>query len=357
MPNVYTRTGDKGDTGLFGGSRVPKQSLRVEAYGTVDEANAALGQAKAQLPPGGWRRRVHHVQQRLFVLAAELASDAEGAKLLAGKISGEDVTDLERLIDDCLAITGPQRGFVVPGRDERSAAFHQARTVVRRAERRVLTLAETEPVRPEIVTYLNRLSDAGYALARLTETWRDEELERTVRAAVDKVLAGGSAPDPEGSGELALLVDAAARRELAGSPPTHEFDLRAAKRAAELAEGRAAELGVPVVIAAADAGGNLILLHRMPGALLAASEVAINKAWSAVAFKTGTENLAAMARDDGPFPGLADTNSGRVVLFGGGKPVFVNGQLVGALGISGGSPEQDIEIATCALQGWTVDGR
>ena len=188
MPNVYTRTGDKGDTGLFGGSRVPKQSLRVEAYGTVDEANAALGAAKAMLPAGQWRRRVHDVQQRLFVLAAELASDPEGATILANKINADDITDLEHLIDDCLAVTGPQREFVVPGRDDRSGAFHQARTVVRRAERRVLTLAETEPVRPELITYLNRLSDAVYSLARLAETWRDEEIERIVRDAVAKVL-------------------------------------------------------------------------------------------------------------------------------------------------------------------------
>ena len=114
MPNIYTRTGDKGDTGLFGGSRVPKQSLRVEVYGTVDEANAALGAAKAMLPPGPWRLRVHAVQQRLFVLAAELASDEQGAAILAGKVDQDDITDLEHLIDDCLAITGPQREFVVP---------------------------------------------------------------------------------------------------------------------------------------------------------------------------------------------------------------------------------------------------
>lgn len=154
MPAVYTRTGDKGDTGLFGGSRVAKQSLRVEAYGTVDEANAALGEAKAGLDDGPWRARLHHVQQRLFVLAAELASDAEGIAALADTIAQPDIDDLERLIDDCLAITGPQRAFVVPGRDHRSARFHHARTVVRRAERRTLTLAESEPVRPELIKYL-----------------------------------------------------------------------------------------------------------------------------------------------------------------------------------------------------------
>ena len=100
MPAVYTRTGDTGSTGLFGGSRVAKQSLRVEAYGTVDEANAALGQAKAGLEPGPWRDRIHGVQQRLFVLGAELASDTAGAQHAGGPGLGaaggeEDVGDAD----------------------------------------------------------------------------------------------------------------------------------------------------------------------------------------------------------------------------------------------------------------------
>ena len=402
MPHVYTRTGDKGDTGLFGGSRVPKQSLRVEAYGTVDEANAALGAAKAMLPAGQWRRRIHDVQQRLFVLAAELASDPEGATILANKINADDITDLEHLIDDCLAVTGPQREFVVPGRDDRSGAFHQARTVVRRAERRVLTLAETEPVRPELITYLNRLSDAVYSLARLAETWRDEEIERIVRDAVAKVLGTPSKQAQPDREERAARVEttrqpknrpnpghhgfdtASSPSEQAGSTnftraklaqPDHEplgeqsapapsrgrtpvrrFDLAAAKRIAERAEARSAELGVPVVIAAADAGGNLMLLHRIEGALLASIEIAINKAWSAVAFQAPTATLGPLATGDGPLPGLADTNSGRVVLFGGGVPVHVDGELAGAIGISGGTAEQDVDIATCALQDWNTIG-
>ena len=372
MPHVYTRTGDKGDTGLFGGSRVPKQSLRVEAYGTVDEANAALGAAKAMLPAGQWRRRVHDVQQRLFVLAAELASDPEGAAILANTINADDITDLEHLIDDCLAVTGPQREFVVPGRDDRSGAFHQARTVVRRAERRVLTLAETEPVRPELITYLNRLSDAVYSLARLAETWRDEEIERIVRDAVAKVLGTPSKQAQPDREERAARVETTPSKPVEpdheplgeqsapapsrGRTPVRRFDLAAAKRIAERAEARSAELGVPVVIAAADAGGNLMLLHRIEGALLASIEIAINKAWSAVAFQAPTATLGPLATGDGPLPGLADTNSGRVVLFGGGVPVHVDGELAGAIGISGGTAEQDVDIATCALQDWNTIG-
>ena len=293
--------------------------------------------------------------------------------------------------------------------------------MVRRAERRVLTLAETEPVRPELIKYLNRLSDAVYSLARLAETWRDEEIERIVRDAVAKVLGTPSKqvePDREERAarvettpskpvepdrdEGAVRVEttrqpknrpnpghhgfdtASSPSEQAGSTnftraklaqPDHEplgeqsaptpsrgrtparrFDLAAAKRIAERAEARSAELGVPVVIAAADAGGNLMLLHRIEGALLASIEIAINKAWSAVAFQTPTATLGPLASGDGPLPGLADTNSGRVVLFGGGVPVHVDGELAGAIGISGGTAEQDVDIATCALQDWNTIG-
>ena len=141
-----------------------------------------------------------------------------------------------------------------------------------------------------------------------------------------------------------------------GRTPARRFDLAAAKRIAERAEARSAELGVPVVIAAADAGGNLMLLHRVEGALLASIEIAINKAWSAVAFQAPTATLGPLASGDGPLPGLADTNSGRVVLFGGGVPVHVDGELAGAIGISGGTAEQDVDIATCALQDWNTIG-
>lgn len=327
MPAIYTRTGDKGDTGLFGGSRVAKQSLRVEAYGSVDEANAALGEAKARLRDGcPWRERLHAVQHRLFVLAAELASDAEGAARLGGTIDEADIADLERLIDDCLAVTGPQRFFVVPGRDERSAAFHTARTVVRRAERRTLTLADHEPVRAELIRYLNRLSDAVYALARLTETWADRDrIERIVRDAVTRGVTGATAV------------------------PADDPCLRTATGLAAAAERRARQLGVPVVIAVVDAAGHPVVLHRMTGSLLASIDIASNKAWSSAAFRKTTAELGELAAAGGPLPGLADGNAGRVVLFGGGVPLFDGDRLLGGFGVSGGTVEQDIDIVRHAL--------
>lgn len=328
MPNVYTRTGDKGDTGLFGGSRVPKQSVRVEAYGAVDEANSAIGMAKAQLAvdrdeQSQWRDRVHQIQQRLFVLAAELASDAKGAEILADKIATEDVDNLERVIDDCLEITGKQRNFVVPGRDVRSAAFHQARTITRRAERRVLTLAEDEPLRPELIKYLNRLSDALFAIARLAETW----------AAMDMI---------------ADRVRAELANQQKGKQMASDDEVLArAHRLINAAHQRASEIGLPVCAAVVDAGGNLVAFERMSGSLLGSIEVAIGKAWSAAAFKMSTRQLGEAA--DGPLPGIDSINAGKVVLFGGGIPLYDGEQLVGGLGISGGTVEQDEDVMNYAL--------
>lgn len=147
MANLYTKTGDKGQTSLVGGSRVSKSSLRVECYGTIDEANSMLGLAYAQTDREYIRTTVHRIQGRLFALGAELASDEQGAAGLTGKISEEDVAFLEGVVDKCTETTGKQTHFVIPGVDPASAALHVARTIVRRAERHVVALAEHEPVR------------------------------------------------------------------------------------------------------------------------------------------------------------------------------------------------------------------
>ena len=345
MPNVYTRSGDKGMTGLFGGSRVPKQSPLVEAYGTVDEANSTIGEAKAAMTDPTIRATLHHIQQRLFTLAAELASDAAGREILDNKIGADDVTELEHLIDECLAVTGPQRNFVVPGRDQISGILHRARTVVRRAERRVLTAGEYEEIRPDVIKYLNRLSDALYALARLAEHRHDlAHVEQLVREAVERTLAApAGAAAPNGSEEGSTVTDAQ------GGSALPRYDLATLKLLAEAAERKAAEVGVPCVFAGVDQGGNLMLLERMAGSLLVSIEAAQSKAFTAAAFGRPTAELKDLSGPGGEIPGIQNFNNGRVVVFGGGLPVFVDGELAGGIGVSGGTPDQDESIITYAL--------
>jgi cob(I)alamin adenosyltransferase len=166
---IYTRTGDRGETGLFGGERVPKDHPRVAAYGAVDELNAAVGLARALDPPAFEDELLQRIQRQLFTVGAELATPdpARLANALGGPPTGEsDVTELEQAIDRLEAGLPPLKAFILPGGSPRGAALHVARTVCRRAERRVVGLARQTAISPAIVRYLNRLSDLLFVLAR-----------------------------------------------------------------------------------------------------------------------------------------------------------------------------------------------
>jgi cob(I)alamin adenosyltransferase len=163
---IYTKTGDDGTTGLFGGARVPKASARVEAYGTVDEANAAVGVARATKLDPGIDAVLAQVQVDLFTLGAELACvPGKEEKLRMTLLAPTDAERLERAIDEAEVGLPPLTNFVLPGGTPQAAALHLARTVSRRAERAVLALADPPP-RKELVVYLNRLSDLLFVLAR-----------------------------------------------------------------------------------------------------------------------------------------------------------------------------------------------
>jgi cob(I)alamin adenosyltransferase len=164
---IYTRTGDKGETGLFGGVRVAKDDARVEAYGTIDEANAAIGVALAHCYVPLVHRVLCEVQSDLFTLGAELSSAAgHEARLGIPLLTHDDAARLEQAIDEAEAPLPPLKNFILPGGPPDVAALHLARTIVRRAERRVLTLAKRETVRTEVLVYLNRLADLLFVLAR-----------------------------------------------------------------------------------------------------------------------------------------------------------------------------------------------
>lgn len=163
---IYTKTGDDGTTGLFGGARVDKASARVEAYGTVDELNSTVGIARATKLDPFAEGVLAQVQVDLFTLGAELACvPGKEDKLAMTLVDGDDAARLERAIDDAEKELPPLKTFVLPGGSAQAAALHLARTVCRRAERAVLALDDT-PARTDVVIYLNRLSDLLFTLAR-----------------------------------------------------------------------------------------------------------------------------------------------------------------------------------------------
>jgi cob(I)alamin adenosyltransferase len=164
---IYTRTGDDGSTGLFGGARLPKDDPRVEAYGTVDEANACIGLARAESLPAELDAMLSRLQSDLLVLGAELACvPGHEARLPVNLLGESDIERLERTIDDLETGLTPLKNFILPGGTRAGAALHLARTVARRAERRALRAQLTTPIRGLLVVYLNRLSDLLFVLAR-----------------------------------------------------------------------------------------------------------------------------------------------------------------------------------------------
>ena len=164
LTRIYTRGGDKGETSLGDGSRVAKQALRVAAFGTVDEANAALGLARLHAE-GEVDRALERIQNELFDLGADLATPDGGAEG-ALRILGTQVERLEHEIDAWNAALAPLSSFVLPGGTPLAAHLHLARTITRRAERLVAALAAAEKVNPEALKYLNRLSDHLFVLSR-----------------------------------------------------------------------------------------------------------------------------------------------------------------------------------------------
>jgi cob(I)alamin adenosyltransferase len=167
---IYTRTGDGGDTGLFGGGRVSKDHLRVEAYGTVDELNAALGVSREALEDPELLGRLGTVQQDLFVLGASLATPGveDGtAKPTTPELPLQRIGEMESWIDEATDETPELRTFILPGGTRGAAALHLARTVCRRTERAVVRLGQAAGVEEGVIMYLNRLSDLLFALARL----------------------------------------------------------------------------------------------------------------------------------------------------------------------------------------------
>lgn len=173
---IYTKTGDKGDTGLFGGKRVSKGELRIEAYGTVDELNAYTGMLRDQEVNSGRKDILIDIQDRLFTIGSILATEPGNQKVKIPALSDQDITRLENEIDSMDSELSPMKSFVLPGGHPSVSFGHITRTVCRRAERLVIRLHEQESVNELVIKYLNRLSDYFFVLCRkMTAELKAEE--------------------------------------------------------------------------------------------------------------------------------------------------------------------------------------
>jgi len=171
---IYTRTGDKGETGLFGGVRVPKDSTRVEAYGSVDETNSAVGLVRSVLSDHEIDLVLQDLQKDLFAAGADLSNPKKGKEKL--RITADRVSELERIIDRFESELPPLHAFILPGGCRAGASLHFARSAARRAERRIVTLSRKEEINEQLIPYVNRLSDLLFVLARVVNH-REKQIE------------------------------------------------------------------------------------------------------------------------------------------------------------------------------------
>ena len=180
---IYTKTGDKGETALYGGTRVSKASARVESYGTIDELNSFIGFAKTEITVEKVLNQLTKIQFDLFTVGSESATPTDKLTLANGKsrlslvISETEIEELENWMDDLEEELQPLQYFILPGGGKAATSLHICRTVCRRAERSLVFLNETEAVRPELIKYLNRLSDYLFVLARYMSKINNESEE------------------------------------------------------------------------------------------------------------------------------------------------------------------------------------
>ncbi len=323
---VYTRGGDAGQTSLLGGVRVDKDDLRIEVYGTMDEGTSALGLARATTHYDDLCRHIIDLQGELIPVMSE-AAFVPGGKALKFElpcVQPSQVERLERLIDRYNEEWIQTGQFVRPGGSPASAALDMARAIFRRAERRLVSLNRQEAVNPHLIKYINRLSDLLYVLARIDE---QRSLIETITRNLPAELNTAVSPNGRSQGDIAM-----------------ELTLKECDRLVEAGMKKAQEIGVPMVLAVVDQNGDVIEARRMDDALIVSVTLAPHKAYTAATVRLPTHELAAVSQPGQSLYGI-DVNLPKITLVGGGLPLRKDGKVVGAVGVSGGSVEQDIAVA------------
>ena len=322
---VYTRGGDAGQTSLLGGIRVDKDDARIEVYGTLDEGTSMLGMARATTQYDDLCRHIIDIQGELIPIMAEAAfvKGEKELKFVVPQVKPEQVTRLEGIIDFYNQEWIQTGQFVRPGGSQASGMIDMARAIFRRAERRLISLNRHEALNPHLMKYVNRLSDLLYVLARIDE-------QRTlIQTIVDNLPHGGETAviPPNGQGEIDM------------APTLKECD-----RMVEAGMKKAKEIGCPMVLTVVDQNGDIIESRRMDDALVVSITLAPHKAYTAATVRLATHELAKVAQPGQPLYSI-DVNLPKITLVGGGLPLTKDGKVVGAVGVSGGSVEQDIAVA------------
>ncbi len=329
---LYTKSGDKGLTSLLPGSQVSKADERVAAVGGAEEIMAALGLVRAVTACPIFRGKLERIMQTLRTLAGGLADPRSGKFVF----SAEEIVFLENDMDKMLEkLPADVTKTHIPGSCEQSARLYAAHTTARQAERAIIAMDRRYSVPATFKQYANRLCD--YLLVAACYSDHLNQKDDYASALATKPVTPAATPS-------ATAVESVVAQVVAQLGGAKVMNLDKATRLIEAVEARARAEGKAAVIAVANAEGNPVAVHVMDGAYLVSFEVAVKKAYTAVAVKMPTLELHALCQPGQTFAGLQNLNS--LVTFGGGVPLTVDGLLVGGLGVSGGTGEEDHALAT-----------
>jgi ATP:cob(I)alamin adenosyltransferase len=315
--SITTKTGDDGYTSLLNGKRVHKFDLRVELMGAMDELSSYIGLIKYEADDNDMKEELQKLQQNISTIMAQIAY-GDYSKY---NVHSEDLRDIEASINKYESMYISEGGFILPGKTRLSSLMDVARTIARRVERQAVSVDRFYQIHENCKVYLNRISDYLYSLGRYTD-FKDEVTKR-----VKELL------------EKESIMISTNKTDIVG------INLSIAKEILQKVEEKAEEMGLPVVIAIANEWGCIVAVHFMDGALPASYNIAVDKAYSSATVRLSTEEIGKLAQSGQPLYGIGNTNNNRIITFGGGYPLKINGRIVGGIGVSGGSAQQDSELA------------
>lgn len=337
--NIYTKNGDKGTTDLIRTKNVSKSDDRIQLVGTIDELTSHLGLVKSMLRDENAVGVLETIQGTLITVMAGVADPFNREYKI-----GDDKTELlESEIDRMEGLFERPKKFILPGKSRLSAEIDVARTVARRAERALALVSIKFGADTGAKKLMNRLADYLYVLARYVDAKSDLQEERK-EMAVPSVSGEAAAMNDNGVLSEALVQEVLKRLGVQG-----KITLDSAKRLIGIIEEEAKRRGKQAVIAVCGPDGNPIAVHVMDGAFLVSFDVAVKKAYTSVAVKMSTMELNALAQPGGTFYGLDKMEGGNIIIFGGGIPIKVGDKIIGGLGVSGGTGEEDHSLAQYGL--------
>ena len=335
--SIYTANGDKGTTNLVHTKNVSKSDDRIQLVGTIDELNSHLGLIKTMMSEADDIRFIENIQRTLNAVCSGVADPFNREFRTEDDRTGqleEEISRLEELFH-C-----PEEENILPGSSRLSAELDIARAVARRAERDLAAVSVKFGADNGAKKYMNRLSDYLYIMARYMET-----TEQPVQKKEEITPFGGKEAEPVAAVQTPMTDEAVIQEVLKRMGIQGRITLDGAKRLIDKIEQEAKRRGKNAVIAVCGPDGNPIAVHVMDGAFLVSFDVATKKAYTAVAVKMSTKELAVLAQPGGTFFGVDKMDNGKIVIFGGGVPLKVGDTIIGGLGISGGTGEEDHSLA------------